>query len=143
MWISGASTSPSSYHQKLLCDSKHFIHAFWLRNCKAFWRLFSPFVIAFQIPRLMIHTCPPSLKAPTNNLNHDFLLLRSHFIVARQAETAPEDVRADVLAAADDVGVASGTTIALGGHKRVHPIHRLHMHGFHSVVKTITAICSI
>lgn len=86
---------------------------------------------------------PILLKAPTNNLDHNILLLCRHLIVAREAQAAVEDVYADILDAAGDVGVASGTAVALGGHEGVHPVHRLHMHGFHSVVKTITAICSI
>ena len=85
----------------------------------------------------------PLLKAPTSNLNHPILLFRGHFIIARKAQAAVEDVYADVLDAADDVGVAPRTAVALGGHEGVHPVDRLHMHGFHSVVKTITAICSI
>lgn len=84
-----------------------------------------------------------SPKTSAYNLNHHILLLRRHFVVRRQAQAAIEEVHTHVHAAAGDVGIAPGTTIALGGHKRVHPVDRLHMHGFHSVVKTITAICSI
>ena len=47
-----------------------------------------------------------------NNLNNHVLILRRHFVVGREAQAAPEDVRADVGAGPRDIGVASSSSVS-------------------------------
>lgn len=62
---------------------------------------------------------------------HDpFLLLGRHLVIARQAYTTFKNIRAHVLHAAGDVGVGAGSALPCRRDEAVHPVHRLHMHGF-------------
>ena len=69
-------------------------------------------------------------KTPVNDINNPILLLLRHFVVARQAETAAEDVGTDVDAFSRNVGVAACATVAQGRDERVGTIDRLHVHRF-------------
>ena len=62
------------------------------------------------------------------NANDFRLLVSSHLVVGREAEAAGEDVGADVLHAARDVGVRAGAAVAVARDERVHAEERLHVH---------------
>ena len=56
------------------------------------------------------------------------LLIGGHLVVGGEAEAAGEDVGADVLRAARDVGVRAGAAVAVARHEGVHAEERLHVH---------------
>ena len=72
-----------------------------------------------------------SLKARLDDFNDPILLVSSHFVVAGEAEAAVEDVPADGLGAAGDVGVGLGTQATAVTDEGVKPVHGLLGHGLH------------
>ena len=64
-----------------------------------------------------------------DDLNNPLLFLCRHLVVARQAEAAAEHIRADVDAAAGNIGVAASAAVALGCNEGVRAVDRLHVHG--------------
>ena len=64
-----------------------------------------------------------------NHFNYNILLLRRHFVIGRQTQPAPEEIRAHVHAGPGDVGVASPASAALRRHEGVAPVDGLHVHG--------------
>ena len=72
-----------------------------------------------------------SLEARTDHFNDPILLFGSHFVVAGEAQTAVEDVPADGLGAAGDIGVGLGAQAAAATDEGVQAVHRLLGHGLH------------
>ena len=70
-----------------------------------------------------------SKKAAVDDLNYHALLVRGHFIVARQAQAAVEDVGADIGRGAGDVGVRTGAAASHGGNESMVTVDWLEMHG--------------
>ena len=93
-----------------------------------------------------VYACFPSLatsfKARPDRFNDPILLLGSHFVVAGEAEAAVEDVPADGLGAAGDIGVGLGAQAAAATDEGVQAVHRLLGHGLHSFVRMISTIYS-
>lgn len=63
-----------------------------------------------------------------DDFNDLVLIRRGHFVVAGEAEAAMEDVCADVLRGAGDVGICLGTPVAGCRYKRVIAVDGLHVH---------------
>ena len=94
-----------------------------------------------------VYACFPSLatsfKARPDRFNDPILLLGSHFVVAGEAEAAVEDVPADGLCSAGDIGVGLGAQAAAATDEGVQAVHRLLGHGFSTAVSLLCTIyCS-
>ena len=64
-----------------------------------------------------------------NNLNNPILLLRSHLVIARQAEPTTENIGSYIDSRALYVSICTASAVALNCDKGIRPIYRLHMHG--------------
>ena len=64
-----------------------------------------------------------------DDINHNILLFRGHFVVAGEAQASSEDVRAHVDAGSGDVGVALSAAVAFHRDEGVGAVDRLHVHG--------------
>ena len=71
-----------------------------------------------------------SRKATSDDFNDLVLHLGRDLVVAGEAQAASEGVRANVRVFAVGAGVHWGFSIAVADDEGVHPLHRLHMHGF-------------
>ena len=69
-----------------------------------------------------------SVEASADDADDFRLLIGGHLVVGGEAEAAVEDVHADVLRAARDVGVRAGAAVAVARHKGIHAEERLHVH---------------
>ena len=83
-----------------------------------------------------------SRKASSDDF--DDLLFGRNLIVAGEAQSAGEDVRAHIGALAVETVVGVGSSVAVARDEWVHPVHRLHMHGFSTAVSLLyTIYCSL
>ena len=63
-----------------------------------------------------------------NNLNNPILLFRRHLIIARQAQSSSENIRADIHACTGYIRIALSASVSLYRNKRMIAINRLHVH---------------
>jgi hypothetical protein len=64
-----------------------------------------------------------------NDLDNYVLLLRRHLVIARQAESAPENISSYIDSGAFYIGICAASAVTLDCDERVRPVYRLHMHG--------------
>ena len=70
-----------------------------------------------------------SFETPVNNINNPILLFRCHLVIARQAQSPPEEIRSGIDSAAGDIGVAPSPAVAFPGDELVGPVDGLQVHG--------------
>ena len=65
----------------------------------------------------------------TDNFYYDFLLFRCDLVIAGQAESSVEQIRADVRSSAFYISIGSGSAVSFCRYERIHPVNGLQVHG--------------
>lgn len=76
----------------------------------------------------LLHVCLLYFKTLFNNFNNLILLLSSHLVITRQAQTSLKNVHAHMLITTFDIGIGFGSAIAFSCDKRIHSEDRLFVH---------------
>ena len=108
------------------------------------WFTFWQYKIALSDPQpYPADVAQISPKAPVYNLYNPILLFRRHLVIRGKTQPSTENIGSNVHSWPLYVRICTASAVPFRRHKRVHPIHRLHMHGLWGMVNQITTTCCI